>query len=300
MISLVSAPVLGYDLVRHPQGDGMATVLLRALACGPEDVPVFAVARARTPETRRSAAWTEVRAATVATWATPGVADPDDRTLAQLITQMRSRMILDLDDLNRLIRTDILGWCGPQQAPVTAPADWHQAPAVDPDVAGRAGEAFLDAIASLWTPGLSNETRRLLAGPFLAAGRTVPWREADLGPLAEEVRALLSTLGRLTDDDRGRLRAATGLLRASTTEWAAAVHEASWATLTTGRIRASAAAQLLAVRAFGRGGLDASDGAEGVWNAVSGHLHATVVADVLPDDARHRLAAIWHAALVTR
>jgi hypothetical protein len=100
-------------------------------------------------------------------------------------------------------------------------------------------------------------------------------------------------------DEAGRtaLRATVSVLRPPNTEWSAAMHEASWAALTTGRIRAAASAQLLAVRSFRSGGLDATDGAEGVWNMISGYLQATVVSDVLSNDVRDLLSTPWLRAI---
>jgi hypothetical protein len=296
-ISLISAPVLGYDLVRHPQGDAVAGVLLRALACGPDELEVFASARARTPEGLRTAAWAEVRDTLRAAWSASGARQQSDASLSLLITELRSRMILELDDLRHLISADILAWCGSGANLVVEAAQPRPDAGTDPRVAGDACDAFVDAIAAVWTEDLPDATRRLLAAPFLAAGRAVPWREPDLGPRSAEVHMLLARLGSLDEDDRTRLRATSALRRAASNEWANAVHEASWATVTTGRTRACAATQLLAVRAFTAGGLDALDGAEGVWNAVSGHLHATVVADVLEDATAHRLARVWDEAL---
>jgi hypothetical protein len=80
-------------------------------------------------------------------------------------------------------------------------------------------------------------------------------------------------------------------------EWAQSVHEASWAALTTGRIRSAAAAQLLGAQAFRAGGFTALDGAEGLWNTISGHIQAEVLYDVLPATTYNRLTQIWHAAL---
>ncbi|MCW2526872.1 MAG: hypothetical protein JWM76_1732, partial [Pseudonocardiales bacterium] len=37
-VSLVSAPILGFDLVRHPAGQELADILLSALSLGPHDL----------------------------------------------------------------------------------------------------------------------------------------------------------------------------------------------------------------------------------------------------------------------
>ncbi|MDP9398185.1 MAG: hypothetical protein M3P96_10355, partial [Actinomycetota bacterium] len=58
MYSLVSTPVLGFDLVRLPGGHRVAAVLRRALALAPEDLPVLAAAHDDGPG--RAAAWWEI------------------------------------------------------------------------------------------------------------------------------------------------------------------------------------------------------------------------------------------------
>ena len=55
MYSLVSAPVLAFDLVRLPGGPEVADVLIRALALAPYDVPALAAAHSSGPA--RDAAW---------------------------------------------------------------------------------------------------------------------------------------------------------------------------------------------------------------------------------------------------
>jgi hypothetical protein len=169
-------------------------------------------------------------------------------------------------------------------------------------VARAAGDTFVNAIASLWSRGpASVASRRLLAAGFLEASRAVPWHDPDIGPNAADIRALLGRLRGMDSADRAGLRAATAVLRpSSTTEWAAAMHEASWAALTTGRVRAAAAAQFLAVRAYASSGFDAADGSEGVWNVISGAVHAGVVADVLPDDLARRLTEVWRTGYAGR
>lgn len=290
--SLVSAPVLGFDLVRHPHGDAVAEVLLRALTAGPDDLEVFLAAHARLDEERRAAAWAQIRAQSERTWSNRRTSHPAfvaDETataeadLSEIVIDLRERMIVDLDDITHLVGSDVLAWCAEEPARAGAPRD----------VAGP----FVDAIAAVWQADLDGALQRALAAPFLQAARTVPARDPDVGPQRDDVQAIVARLGNLTAADRERLRATVARDRPSAHDWSQAMHEASWAAFTTGRTRPAAAAQLLTVRAFGASGLDAVDGAEGVWNAVSGHVHATVVADVLADGVRDVLARTWRRAL---
>jgi hypothetical protein len=295
MLSLVSAPVLGYDLVRHPHGDAIASVLLRALASGPADLEAFAAAQECLDPDRLSEAREQLRSANTETMfsVTAELASHrDGSSLADIITELRERMIVDLDALDGLIRDDILAWCVLGDGPAGATRD-----AVTPQVARAAGDAFVDAVTALWALGPSPAgSRRLLAAAFLEASHALPWRDPDIGPNGEPVRLLLRRLADISPTDRARLRAATSVLRpSSTVEWATAMHDASWAALTTGRIRAGAAAQFFAVRSFFFGGFDALDGVEGIWNVVSGGIHARVVADVLPDVYFDSLTRVWRS-----
>jgi hypothetical protein len=75
------------------------------------------------------------------------------------------------------------------------------------------------------------------------------------------------------------------------------VHDASWAVHLSGRVRAAAAAQLLAVEAVRDAGLSLADSAGGVWNLLSGAVQASVVEDLLADEAADLLAAPVRSAL---
>jgi NAD(P)-dependent dehydrogenase (short-subunit alcohol dehydrogenase family) len=73
------------------------------------------------------------------------------------------------------------------------------------------------------------------------------------------------------------------------TEWATAVHEASWAVHIAGRIRPAAAAQFALVEALHAADLPLADAAGGTWNLLSGALHAVMVRDLLDAETTHRL-----------
>jgi hypothetical protein len=286
LLSLVSAPVLGFDLTRHRHGDAIAAVLLRALACGPDDLPVFAAAHLRFDPSALAAAWRDVRAAGEATMVRPDPAAPplgDHPSVAELEEQLTRRMICDLDAVETLVRKDVFAWCTAAQSEL------------DPDISHAAAGAFVSAIASVWgRDEVPPASRRLLVAAFLQGCRETGGGEVAVGPDAGVVRAELARLAALDQFDRDRLRAVVALQRrAAPGEWASAMNEAAWAAFTTGRIRATAAAQFLAVRAYATSGFDAKDSAEGVWNAVSGYLQSRMMPDVLSDTTVRTLERTW-------
>ncbi len=73
------------------------------------------------------------------------------------------------------------------------------------------------------------------------------------------------------------------------------MHQATWAIHLSDRLRPAADAQLAAVAAFTQAGFDARDAAYGVWNALSGAVHATVAADLLPEAEHTVLTAVLTA-----
>jgi hypothetical protein len=106
---------------------------------------------------------------------------------------------------------------------------------------------------------------------------------ADLGPAAVELAEFLGTLSSLDGAGRDRWRRVVDEGRAQQRSWAAAMHEASWAAHVSGRLRAVAAAQLHAVRAFVDAGFGVHDGAAGVWNAVAGCVQAIALHDLVDE-----------------
>jgi hypothetical protein len=133
----------------------------------------------------------------------------------------------------------------------------------------------------VWEPGFDIEASRRRAREQAAAQPR---------PEVAEVRDLDAA-------GRARWRAAVDAVRAHRRPWSAAMHEASWAAHVSGRTRAVAAAHLLAVQAFDDAGLDAADGAQGVWNALAGCVQGLALADLLEDAALEVLLEPW--ALVT-
>jgi len=297
-ISLVSAPVIGFDLVRHPAGAAIAGTLVWALSLGPRDLPLFADGPADPTASGRS--WQ--RLLQVRDALGPGalhgsqlapVEQPGASSLQAMIVSLRRSLIADLDDLEHLIRGDVLAWATESASTRSAPTEqtsW-------PETVELAAGSVLAAVAADWVDGVERAVRDELAAPARRVREQTADREPDVGPNAQQLHRMLEVLRRLDPGGRRRLREVNALLGPGGSAWAQAMHEASWAALTTGRIRAAATAQLLAVQAFVTGGLDAADGAEGVWNLVSGQVHALVVADVLAEPLQAQLGRGWRAAV---
>ncbi|WP_432563867.1 hypothetical protein [Kineococcus sp. SYSU DK003] len=303
----MSSPVLGFDLVRIPHGDSTAEVLLRALACGPREIDLLA---ARHDPAVRVAAWESVRTACddvpqitdVLHQVANGLAGEDftdevagARVESGIVRVLQTSTIADADALVRLVHHDVLDW--------TWSTPLAGGPRLRTEDAGRAGDVLADAAVSTYLGDrLPDHVRRVLAHPYLQASKDLaplPEQPTGLGPEQAGVARVLDTLRRLDGTDRACLRAVADSSRPSAGEWAGAVHDASWAVHLSDRVRTAAAAQLLAVRAFRAGGLDAADGASGLWNIVSGVVHAEVVADLLSSDARAVLVRPWEAAFGT-
>ena len=300
--SLVSSPVLGFDLVRLPAGESAAGVLVRALQAGPTELDVLA---SRHDAAARASAWEVVRAAAAEVRSISDVlsdvangllerehgdADVADRLEAGVVRVLQASTVADADALVRLVHHDVLDWTW------TVPVEGG--PGLRTETAAHAADVLADAAVSAYLGDrLPAEVRRALAGPYLSACRELTSSAVpEVEDVPAGVAAVLDRLTRLDGTDRACLRAAAEGDRAVGGEWAGAVHEASWAVHLSGRTRTAAVAQLLAVRAFRAGGLDAADGAGGLWNLVSGVVHAEVVADLLPGEAREVLVRPWDAA----
>jgi hypothetical protein len=286
MYSLVSAPVLGFDLVRRPGGAETAAVLATALALGPADVEPLAAAPRQDVDrlgADRLRAWTRVSVATrdegtVRTVADAGNATSDALGPGGVAADLHRRLVTagigTLEDLLRCVRHDILDWT------------WTGGPgvAVQPPAATVASGVVCDAVAAAYAGHLlSTIDRTVLTEPWrqVWATRTPP--VGDVGPGAGEVRALLERVRTAEGARRRDLLAAADAYRAGTRPWSLAVHNASWAAHLSGRTRAAATAQMQAVLAVQRARFTAAECAAGVWNLVSGAVHAMVVADLLGD-----------------
>jgi hypothetical protein len=288
--SLVSAATLGFDLVRLPAGRSVAEVLLAGLGA---DAPALSAVAAAHParglarEERGVLAVRSRRAREMAATVPHmrSAATAGDRA-AVLVAQLEQGTIGDAPTLERLLRDDVLG-------------REHSATGfLDADEMDEAADVLADAALGHWAAGvLPPLVRRELTGPFdRVLDRGVVGGApsgADLGPAAGELAELLDTLRGLDEGGRAAWRVAVDEVRADRRPWATAMHEASWAAHVSGRTRALAAAQLHAVQAFLDGGFSVSDGASGAWNAVSGCVQGTAMADLLDDASLAVLRAPW-------
>jgi len=291
--SLVSAGSIGFDLTRLPGGNGVAKVLLDALACGPDDLAVLAEAH---PGPMRDERWSQVvqtgrdlSAACALRLAAPALglaAAGDVAGSRDLLTRLARAPLGDLAALDRLLRHDVLSWT------------WRTADGVGVQHLERtlAADVLVDAAASAYgSQWLPDDLRRQLCVPYLSARPVARLAEAaDDGPAP--VRAVLRDLQGWDADDRAAWRSAVDLLRPDTGQWTASMHDASWAVHLSGRLREAAEAQLCGVLAFGLAGFGPQDAAYGSWNALSGVLQALSVADLLPDAHLDVLLRPWRVA----
>jgi hypothetical protein len=261
--------VFGFDLIRLSTGSAVAGVLLDALSLREDHVQCVEVRDLDDPD--RALAWFEV-----GTLPRP---DPLAETLRKLANQVGSEPLTTvvgglatspvggLDDLVRMLRTDILGWA---DAPVAAMA--------------------CDALAAAYAgPALSKEASGTLSGPWLRGMAARKEHKAlDLGPQSATLIALLERARRLDRHDSARLRDVPAVR-----SWANLVNEATWAVYLADRLRPVATAQLLLVRALHHAQLDADAATRGVWNAVSGCVQAVAVRDLLDDATYSALTAPW-------
>jgi hypothetical protein len=299
--SLVSAPVLGFDLTRLDGGAAVADVLLRALALTPEDLPV--VAAVRGDDYDRIAYWLDVdsaargrrRLATAASSSggasaggnsgaagadSAAASDADTEDLTGRLAALERAPIGTVDGLLHLVRHDVLDWT------------WRRHPAGLAQIkpADRVAAVVCDAaVASYLWELLPAQTRAGLAAPWEAATGRLPSRPIDLGPQAAAVISLVERVRNLSAPAARKLVAASGRARPALPEWSAAVHSASWSVFVAGRVRASAAAQLMLVQAVERAGIPVGERASGVWNLLSGAVQALVVRDVLDGPTLYRL-----------
>jgi hypothetical protein len=295
--SLVSAATLGFDLVRLPAGRSVADVLLVGLGADARSLGSVAAAhpgrgldreergvRAVRSRRAREMAATVPHLRAAATGTAPGTAA--GKRAAVLVSQLEHGTIGDAATLERLVRDDVLG-----------PEHLARGFLLDDEWA-EAADVLADAALGHWSAGvLPPLVRRELTGPFdrvlERGGATVPEVGTDLGPAATELAEVLDALRSLDEAGRNRWRAAVDEGRADHRPWAAAMHEASWGAHVTGRLRALAAVQLHAVRAFLDGGFDLHDGAAGAWNAVAGCVQGIAMADLVDEGSLAVLRAPW-------
>jgi hypothetical protein len=281
--TLVSSPALAFDLVRLADGPAAATVLRVALQAGAAEVALLS---ARHPGPHRASRWDRLvaeprgTAADTVHLAGPAVAlaaTGDTASSTVLRSRLEAAPIGHLAALDRFVRHEALEatWITSGDLAVQ-----------DPD-GSRAADVLADAVAAAYcSTTLAPAEREAFSAPFDAA-RTAPEPTTGHGP----ADALLARLGAGDAAARTAWRSASAAHLADPAGWAAGMHEATWALSLSGRLRLAADAQLAAVAAFRRCGLTRADAAQGVWNAVSGALHATLVADLVEPRAVRVLTA---------
>ncbi|WP_222271989.1 hypothetical protein [Modestobacter marinus] len=290
--SLVSAATLGFDLVRLPEGQRVADALLAGLGADAATLHRLAAAHpgaGRSQEERAARALRTRKAHELAAAGVPqlrdAVAGATDRE-ARLVALLERSTIGNTPALERLVRDDVLG---PDHAAV---AD------LDPAVSALAADVLADAATGWWAAdALESPVRQELTGAYDTAAALERFPQPDLGPAAADVARLLVHLFTLDDAGRRRWRLAVDAGRAQRRPWAAAMHGAAWAAHVSGRTRTVAAAQLMAVTAFGAAGFTARDGADGVWNALAGCVAGVAMADLLDEESMTVLGSPW--AMVT-
>jgi hypothetical protein len=284
MYSLVSAPVLGFDLTRLGGGSATAEVLLRALRLGVGDLPVLAE---RLPdEGVRGPLWVEVEGAARRMPSLKNLAKDDVAGALQLVERAP---IGSVDALLTCLRYDVMAWT------------WHGTgrDAKQSEQASAATALLCDAaVASYLRDILDEATRRMLGAGWVSALRKLPTgAPIDLGPHHYAISALLDRLRSLRPRDLSRLVTAAEDARKNAGGWSPAVHSASWAAYLSDRVRTAAAAQMLLVQAIDTAAIPLADRAGGVWNMLSGAVQALVVRDLLDTATAHRLLAPVVAAL---
>jgi hypothetical protein len=284
MYSLVSAPVLGFDLTRLPGGSATAEVLLRGLRLTADDLPVLAE---HVPdEDVRGPLWVAVESAARQVPSLRQISDDDP---AGTLAVVERAPIGSVDELLTCIRYDVLSWT------------WTGAgnQARQSDAAAGAAALLCDAAVASYLRGhLDDDTRRRLGAGWVRAMRNLPGGPpVDLGPHHYAVSALLDKIRSARPADRARLMQTADQTRRTASGWSPAVHSASWAAYLSDRVRTAAAAQMLLVQAIDTADIPVADRAGGVWNTLSGGVQALVVRDLLDTATAHRLLTPVVAAL---
>jgi hypothetical protein len=284
MYSLVSAPVLGFDLTRLSGGSATAEVVLRGLRLQATDLPVLAE---RLPdEGARGLLWVEVESAARKMPSLKGMTKDDPAGSLALVERAP---IGTVDALLTCLRYDVMAWT------------WQGAgrDAQQSETAAAATALLCDAaVASYLREVLDEESRRRLGAGWVSAMRKLPTgAPIDLGPHHYAVSSLLDRLRSLRSADLNRLVSSAEDARRNAGGWSPAVHSASWAAYLSDRVRTAAAAQMLLVQAVDTAAIPLADRAGGVWNMLSGAVQALVVRDLLDTSTAHRLLAPVVAAL---
>jgi hypothetical protein len=284
MYSLVSAPVLGFDLTRLSGGSAAAEVVLRGLRLQSSDLTILAE---RLPdEGVRGPLWVEVESAARRMPSLKGMSKEDPAGSLALVERAP---IGTVDALLTCLRYDVMSWTWTGTG-----RDAQQS-----ETAAAATALLCDAaVASYLREVLDADSRRMLGAGWVSAMRKLPvGAPIDLGPHHYVVSALLDRLRSLRSKDLNRLATSAEDARRNAGGWSPAVHSASWAAYLSDRVRTAAAAQMLLVQAVDTADIPLADRAGGVWNMLSGAVQALVVRDLLDTSTAHRLLAPVVAAL---
>ena len=284
MYTLVSAATLGFDLSRLPGGARAAEVLVSGLLA--DDALVRALAQQHRTRcllddvatTHRPDAGQVRRARETAASTGQRVVDLTAPSAASLVEQLERRTLGDVTSLERLVHGELM----------------RVGDHVDERSAALAREVLADAaVAAYASTSLSPALSAVLPAAYDDAVARAPVAPAveDLGPRGERVVAVLESLA---SEPEAWERCLAGSADTSGA-WSRAMHAACWCAEITGRTRATALGQLLAVRAMAEGGVSAAQAASGTWNAAAGVVQATILADVLGDAELERLLAPWRA-----
>jgi hypothetical protein len=284
MYSLVSAPVLGFDLTRLAGGSATAEVVLRGLRLQSDDLAILAE---RLPdEGVRGPLWVEVESAARRMPSLKGMSKEDPASSLALVERAP---IGSVDALLTCLRYDVMSWT------------WSGTgrEATQSETAAAATALLCDAaVGSYLREVLDDDSRRRLGAGWVSAMRKLPvGAPIDLGPHHYVVSALLDRLRSLRSMDLDRLASSAEDARRNAGGWSPAVHSASWAAYLSDRVRTAAAAQMLLVQAVDTANIPLADRAGGVWNMLSGAVQALVVRDLLDTSTAHRLLAPVVAAL---
>lgn len=289
--TLLGAPTLGFDLVRASRGAQVASLLLTALSLQEKDLAQLAAVH---PGRVRQSRWTEAilqsqqagQANRAALTGTSALGSPDAAKV--LLRQLEISRLGTAESLDRMVRHEVLDWTWSMNPSITD----HTTLPCQTYLGSLATDVIADAIiASYGHDQLDQSLAQQLAAPL--AETRLEMRDGHPLELPVITSQVIMQLSDLDPAGRRRLLAAVDAARPETARWAPAMHEATWAAHLSGRVRTAATAQLLAVRAFVQCGFTARDGAYGAWNAISGVIQASVVADLLSVEHVHRLTQPW-------
>ena len=287
MYSLVSAPVLGYDLVRNSRGARVATLLLAALEVTASDLPALARAGGGQPRTGTAAVVPEGPASTggmVAALRRTTALLADDRA-QEALALLETTAMVGPGGLEHFVRHEVFEWT------------WETGAGrpTQPPAAAGAVAAVLDLVVQAYAGSDADDpvVRLLLAATARRMAREQDPRR--FGPRHEQVRSLLDRLHVLAPPDVAALREAAD--RSRRERWSTAVHSTTWAVHLAARVREAARVQLHAAETLATGPVGITDLATGTWNLVSGAAQALMVRDLLDEETTALLVAPAAGAL---